>query len=165
MNAYRLSEAERAQAQELAYRDVSASFRWYLDHQNGGRGVILAGFSQGAQMCLELLKEYYGGDGADAASLRDGLVAVYAIGWSVTEDMVQAYPQIVPAKGETDTGVVISFDCEDGTLSDTLVIPAGTKALSINPLNWRRLWKRASSRAMRITPCARTPISAAWRPL
>ena len=137
MNAYRLSEAERAQAQELAYRDVSASFRWYLDHQNGGRGVILAGFSQGAQMCLELLKEYYGGDGAEAASLRDGLIAVYAIGWSVTEDMVQAYPQIVPAKGETDTGVVVSFDCEDGTLSDTLVIPAGTKALSINPLNWR----------------------------
>jgi|GEM_PF-1511716 len=137
MNAYKLSAEERAQAQELAYRDVSASFRWYLDHENGGRGIILAGFSQGAQMCLELLKEYYGGDGAEAVSLREGLVAVYAIGWSVTEDMVQAYPQIVPAKGETDTGVVVSFDCEDGTLSDTLVIPTGTKALSINPLNWK----------------------------
>ncbi len=143
MNAYRLSAAERAQAQELAYRDVSASFRWYLDHENGGRGVILAGFSQGAQMCLELLKEYYGGDAAEAVSLRGGLVAVYAIGWSVTEEMAEAYPQIVPAKGETDTGVVVSFDCEDGTLSDTLVIPAGTKALSINPLSWRTDGARA----------------------
>jgi|GEM_PF-308796 len=137
MNAYKLPEAERAAAQAVAYADVSAAFRWYLDHENGGRGVILAGFSQGAQMCLELLKAYYGGDGAEAEALRRGLVAVYSIGWSVTEEMANAYPQIVPAKGETDTGVVVSFDCEDGTLTDTLVIPAGTKALSINPLNWK----------------------------
>ncbi|MBO4916243.1 MAG: DUF3089 domain-containing protein [Oscillospiraceae bacterium] len=137
MNAYKLSAEERLPAQELAYRDVSASFRWYLEHENGGRGIILAGFSQGAQMCLELLKEYYGGDGAEAVSLRDGLVAVYAIGWSVPEEMARSYPQIIPAKGETDTGVVVSFDCEDGTLSGTVATPEGTKALSINPLSWR----------------------------
>jgi len=134
MNAYTLSEAERAQAKEVAYADVSAAFRHYLDHENGGRALILAGFSQGSDMCLELMKEYYGGE---ANALREKLVAVYAIGWSVMEDMVAAYPQIVPAQGETDVGTVISFDCEDGTLSDTLVIPAGTKALSINPLNWK----------------------------
>ena len=137
MNAYRLSETERAEAFSVAYGDVSAAFRWYLERENAGRGLILAGFSQGAQMCLELLKEYYGGDGAEAAALRNNLIAVYAIGWSVTEEMTKEYPQIVPAKGETDTGTVVSFDCEDGTLTDTLVIPAGTKALSINPLNWR----------------------------
>ena len=112
MNAYKLPEAERLEAQAVAYGDVSAAFRWYLDHENGGRGLILAGFSQGAQMCLELLKEYYGGDSAEAAAL-------------------------LPASGETDTGTVVSFDCEDGTRTDTLVIPAGTRALSINPLNWR----------------------------
>jgi len=137
MNAYKLPEEERAKAMEVAFGDVSAAFRWYLDHENGGRGIVLAGFSQGAQMCLELLKTYYGGDAPEAVSLRENLVAVYAIGWSVTEEMAAAYPQIVPAKGETDTGSVICFDCEDGSLTDTLVIPAGTKALSINPLNWR----------------------------
>ena len=51
--------------------------------------------------------------------------------------MTAAYPQIVPAAGETDTGVVVSFDCEDGTLASTLVIPEGTVALSIKPLNWK----------------------------
>ena len=136
MNAYKLSEDARAQAQEIAYSDVSAAFRWYLDYENNGRGLILAGFSQGSQMCLELLKEYFGGEDTGAQALGDQLIAVYAIGWSVTEDMTAAYPQIVPAQGETDTGVVVSFDCEDGSLTDTLVIPAGTKALSINPLNW-----------------------------
>jgi len=71
MNAYKLSEMERSAAQEIAYEDVSAAFRWYLDHENGGRGLILAGFSQGSQMCLELMKEYYGGDGAEAKALRE----------------------------------------------------------------------------------------------
>ncbi len=137
MNAYKLSEDARAQAQEIAYSDVSAAFRWYLDNANGGRGLILAGFSQGSQMCLELLKEYFDSEDTEAQALGEQLIAVYAIGWSVTEDMTAAYPQIVPAFGETDTGVVISFDCEDGSLTDTLVIPAGTKALSINPLNWK----------------------------
>ena len=137
MNAYKLTEEERANAQEIAYSDISAAFRWYLDNENNGHGIILAGFSQGSQMCLELLKEYFGGEGEEAKKLSKNLIAVYAIGWAVTEEMTKAYPQIVPAGGETDTGVVVSFDCEDGTLTETLVIPAGTKALSINPLNWK----------------------------
>ena len=137
MNAYKLSEEARAEAREIAYADVSAAFRWYLDNENGGRGLILAGFSQGADMCLELMKEYYGGDSAEAQRLRDGLVTVYAIGWSVTEEMAETYPQIIPARGETDVGTVVCFDCEDGSLTDSLVIPAGTKARSINPLNWK----------------------------
>ena len=62
INAYTLPEAERDNAKEIAYGDVSAAFRWYLDNENDGRGIILAGFSQGGEMCLELLKEYYGGD-------------------------------------------------------------------------------------------------------
>ena len=137
LNAYTLSEEERAQAEANAYLDVSAAFRWYLDNANNGRPLILAGFSQGSQMCLKLMEEYYYGDGEEARALRDNLVEVYAIGWSVTEEMTREYPQIVPASGETDTGTVICFDCEDGSLTETLVIPAGAKALSINPLNWK----------------------------
>ena len=137
MNAYKLGEAEHAQAREIARQDVSAAFRWYLDHENAGRPLILAGFSQGAEMCLELLKEFYGGESAEARALRDNLIAVYAIGWAVTEEMTLTWPQIVPAKAETDVGTVVSFDCEDGTLAGSLVIPQGTKALSINPLNWK----------------------------
>jgi len=136
INAYELTEAERKQAEANAWLDVSAAFRWYLDHENRGRPLILAGFSQGSQMCLELLKEYYG-EGAEADALRRSLIAVYAIGWRVTEEMTEAYPQIVPAEGETDTGTVVNFECEDGTVTDTIIIPAGETALSINPLNWR----------------------------
>ncbi len=137
VNAYRLPEEEQAEARRVAYADVSDAFRWYLENENGGRGLILAGFSQGSEMCLELMKEYFGGESAEAEALREQLITVYALGWSVTEEMTAAYPQIIPAKGETDTGTVVAFDCEDGTLEETMIIPAGTKALSINPLNWQ----------------------------
>jgi D-alanyl-D-alanine dipeptidase len=137
INAYLLPEAERIQARQIAYTDVSAAFRWYLENENNGRGIILAGFSQGGEMCLELLKEYYGGEGTEAKALRERLIAVYSIGWVVTEDMTAEYPQIVPAAGETDVGSVICFDCEDGNVTETIIIPAGVKALSINPLNWK----------------------------
>ena len=136
INAYRQPDADRAEAKAVAYGDVSAAFRWYLNHENGGRPLILAGFSQGGEMCLELLKEYFG-DTEEGIALRDRLISVYALGWTVTEEMTRAYPQIVPAQGETDLGTVVSFDCEDGTLTDTIIIPAGVRALSINPLNWK----------------------------
>ena len=137
INAYNLPEAEREKARQTAYEDVSAAFRWYLDHENDGRGIILAGFSQGGEMCQELLKEYYGGESEEAAALRDRLISVYSIGWSLTEETTEAYPQIIPASGETDIGTVVSFDCEDGNVTETIIIPAGMKALSINPLNWK----------------------------
>ena len=137
INAYRLPETERAKAKEIAYADVSAAFRWYLDNENNNRGIILAGFSQGGEMCLELLKEYYGGESAEAQALRKRLIAVYSIGWMVTEEMTSSYPQIVPASGETDLGSVVCFECEDGNVTESIIIPTGMKALSINPLNWK----------------------------
>ncbi len=135
INAYTLPESEREKAKEVAYRDLSAAFRWYLDHENNGRPIILAGFSQGGEMSLELLKEYFGGSQGQA--LRERLVAVYVLGWMVTEDLTETWEQIIPAEGETDTGVVVSFDCEDASVEETIIIPAGAKALSINPLNWK----------------------------
>ena len=136
INAYSLPEKYREQAKEIAYRDVADAFRWYLENESSDRGLILAGFSQGAELCLEILKEFYGDDNPDAAKLRANLVTVYAIGWYLTEEMTEEYPQIVPAVGEKDNGTVVCFDCEDGTLTGTIIIPEGVKTLSINPLNW-----------------------------
>ena len=137
INAYRLPEEEFGQAESIAYRDISDAFRWYLDNENDGRGLILAGFSQGSEMCLKLLEEYFGTDSAEAEALRGQLITVYAIGWRVTEEMTEQYPQIVPASGGDDIGTVVAFDCEDGTLTGTIVIPEGVRTMSINPLNWK----------------------------
>ena len=132
MKVYSMDPKEREPYLELAYSDVSAAFAWYLEHENHDRPIILAGFSQGADMCYRLLEEYFG----DKA-LYSRLVAVYAIGWPCTEELTRQYSQIRPARREDDTGVVISFDCEDPALKETMITPADVRANSINPLNWR----------------------------
>ena len=132
MQVYSRDPSEWEPYLKKAYQDVSASFRWYLEEKNNDRPIILAGFSQGADMCYRLLEEYF-----DDEELYDSLVAVYAIGWHCTDEMVRQYPQIVPASRETDTGVVISFDCEAPELSETFICPAGEKGYAINPLNWK----------------------------
>ena len=40
---------------ELAYRDVLSAWRFYLAHENAGRGVVLIGHSQGAYLLMRLL--------------------------------------------------------------------------------------------------------------
>ena len=132
MKIYDLTEEEREPYLALAYSDISAAFAWYLENENEGRPIILAGFSQGADMCLRLLEEYFGDE-----SLYNQLVAVYAVGWSCTEEMVQEYPQIVPAQSADDIGTVICFDCEAPEVTETVITPAGTRSYSINPLNWK----------------------------
>lgn len=132
MKVYELSAVDREVYMELAYTDVSAAFSYYLENWNEGRPIILAGFSQGADMCYRLMMEYF-----DDEKLKAQLVAVYAIGWPLTEEMTKEYPQLKAAQNETDIGVVISFECEDKSVADSFIVPAGTRMLSINPVNWR----------------------------
>ena len=132
MNAYSLEDDKREPYIETAYSDVSAAFSYYLENENNGRPIVLACFSQGADMCYRLMEEYFGDD-----ALYDQLVAVYAIGWSCNDEMAEKYPQLKPAKGEDDIGVFVSFDCEAPEVEETFINPIGQKALSINPLNWK----------------------------
>ncbi len=137
LKAYEYDLKTREEILENAYIDVSAAFKYYLEHKNNGRPVILAGFSQGADMCYRLLQEYYSGCDVESGKRRDNLVAVYGIGWTLTEEMLANFQYIKAAQGELDTGVIISYDCEDGNVTDSIITPSGTQAISINPLNWK----------------------------
>ena len=132
LNSYRQDETERERRLEIAYRDVSDAFAYYMENENDGRPIILAGFSQGADMCYRLMGEYFG-----EKEMQDKLVACYGIGWACTDELIQKYPQIVPASSADDLGVVVSFDCEAPEVTETIVNPAGQKAYCINPLNWK----------------------------
>lgn len=132
-NVYSMTDTTAAQTyHDLAYEDVRAAFLYYMTYWNDGRPLILAGFSQGASLCLRLMEEFFGDE-----ELADQLVACYAIGWPVTQEMVDTYPQIQVAQGESDTGVVISYNSEATYITSSTLVPEGTKALSINPLNWK----------------------------
>jgi hypothetical protein len=53
----------------IAYDDVLAAFRYYLAHFDDGRGIVLLGHSQGAQLIERLLQDLFDGDPAMRARL------------------------------------------------------------------------------------------------
>ena len=132
LNVYEMPEEDREPYLEIAYEDVKDAFEYYWETCNDGRPIILAGFSQGADMCLRLMKDFFAQD-----DRMEQLVACYAIGWRVTEDDLQEFPHLKMASGESDTGVIVSFNSEAETVTDSLMIPAGTRTLAINPLHWK----------------------------
>ena len=129
---YSMTEEEMQPYLEIAYRDVAAAFEYYFEHCNNGRPIILAGFSQGSQLLLMLMKEYF-----DDPKYSEKLIAAYCIGWRVTEEEIAQYPQLKMAQGEADTGVIISFNSEAEGIEESLIVPNGGKTLGINPLNWK----------------------------
>ena len=132
LNVYELSAEDREEYLALAYADIKDAFLYYLEHYNNGRPIILAGFSQGGDMSIRLLKDCFAEE-----EVNELLVACYAIGWSVSEEDLEQYPHLRFASGEDDTGVIISFNSEAESVTDSLMIPAGTRTLAINPLNWK----------------------------
>ena len=129
---YSMSDEEMKPYLEIAYRDVAAAFEYYYKNCNNGRPIILAGFSQGSQLLLMLLEEYF-----DDAEYSEKLVAAYCIGWRVTEEDIAEYPHLKMAQGENDTGVIISFNSEAEGVEDSIMVPGGVKTFGINPLNWK----------------------------
>ena len=105
LNVYAMETSDREQYLELAFDDVKNAFEYYYKTCNNGRPIILAGFSQGADMCIRLMKERFKNE-----NIQDQLIACYAIGWRITEEEIREYPQLKSAEGESDTGVIISFN-------------------------------------------------------
>lgn len=131
LNVYEMSVADREPFLSIAYDDVEAAFDFYFANLNGGRPIILAGFSQGADMCLRLMKERF-----NSGDMRDKLIACYAIGWSVTQQEIDEYPYLVFAQSNDDTGVIISFNSEAPDIKSSVIVPQDVKTLAINPLSW-----------------------------
>ncbi len=107
----------------VASDDVRRAFNYYLEHQNGGRPFILAGYSQGGLIMLQLLKEM-------TEETYGRLIAAYAIGVAIPE----TGPHVVPAKGADDTGVTICYN----SVRDKNCAMRGWErsAVAINPVNW-----------------------------
>ena len=130
LSVYELPEEEREPYLDIALADVEDAFEYYWENINEGQPLILAGFSQGADLCISLRKDCFDQE------MADQLIACYAIGWRVTDEDLADSPFLRMAAGETDTGVVISFNSE-AEITDSLMIPEGTKTFAINPLNWK----------------------------
>ena len=115
---------------QLGAKDIERAFDYYLKHLNTDRPFILAGHSQGTMTLINLMRKRF-----NAPELQKRLVAAYLIGYSVTKDDLKKYPWMKFAQGETDLGVIISFNTEGVDAGPSPVLLPD--AISINPLNWR----------------------------
>ena len=112
----------------LAMGDVRRAFQYYVDHLSGGRPFVLAGFSQGGEALVELLKEM-------PEELRPRLVAAYVLGWKITGDDLTEAPWIRPARGADDTGVTICYNSVETPEAANPLVSEGN-SVAINPVNW-----------------------------
>ena len=119
----------------VPYDDITAALDCFFENYNEGRPFIIAGHSQGSCMAKLVLKKYF----KDHPEYYERMVAAYLIGFAVTRDELNAYPHLKFATGETDTGVIISWNTEgignvEANVSTAVLMP---NAISINPLNWK----------------------------
>lgn len=114
-------------AYELAYSDIEDAFNYYFSESD--KPFILAGFSQGAEMIIELIKNTF-----DDAEIQKRFIAAYAIGWRLDSLDVQNNKHLKAAKSNIDLGVVISYSSEASFIDSSIMVPKST--MSINPLSW-----------------------------
>jgi hypothetical protein len=81
IRSYSSLDGRGREALLLAYSDIKAAFQEYLAKYNKGKGIILAGHSQGGTHVSLLLKEFF-----DGKPLQDQLVAAYLPGIGVDEN-------------------------------------------------------------------------------
>ena len=127
------SEYLKFQCQEQR-TDIYAALDYYFAHYNKGRPFILAGHSQGSAMTKIVLMEYM----RMHPEYYSRMVAAYVLGFAVTQEDLDTHPHLKFAQGESDAGVVVSWNVEGPANHDKQNIVVEKGAVSINPLNWKR---------------------------
>ncbi len=112
----------------LALWDVGRAFNYYTQHLNKDRPFVLVGYSQGAMAVLQLLQEM------DNATY-DRMIAAYAIGVNIPQQLLDACNRIVPASGADDIGVTICYNSVRDP-SCAIQLLGDDNAVAINPVNW-----------------------------
>ena len=120
----------------LPYTDIKAALDYFFEKCNNGRPFIIAAHSQGSALLKYVLKTYF----KEHQDYYKRMVAAYPIGFSITKDDLEQYPYLKFAEGESDAGVIISYNTEgpknvEENANNKVVLPG---AISINPLNWKR---------------------------
>lgn len=129
--------ASKKKALMLAYEDVKQAFEHYLNHENNGRPIVIAGHSQGALHGLWLLDEYFDGE-----PLQDQLVVAYLPGWPIPDTLFQHLPL---SQRPEQTGCLAGWSTflKGHYPDDYDTFYQGAEV--VNPLSWEANEERASS--------------------
>jgi hypothetical protein len=119
----------------MPYADITAALDYYFEHCNEGRPFIIAGHSQGSALVKQVLFRYF----KEHPEYYQRMVAAYVIGYAVTKEDLENHPYLKFATGESDAGVIVSWNTEGAknvemNAKTVVLMPNG---ISINPLNWK----------------------------
>ena len=111
-------EEEQRAAIKLAYADVRAAWRDYLENYNHGRGVVLIGHSQGTIMLTQLLRSEI----EPRRAIRKRLVSAILLGGNVTvrqgSKVGGSFRRTPPCRSQEQIGCVIAFSTYNETPPD-----------------------------------------------
>lgn len=113
---------------EIAYSDVKRAFDYYLKHFNKGRGIIIAGHSQGSMHASKLLKDYF-----DGTALESQLVAAYLPGAAI-EPLYYQSLDILDSPEEI--GGVVSWNTYKAGKLPKRYENYYKGRLTVNPITW-----------------------------
>lgn len=117
-----------------ASKDPSDALDYYFEHYNNGRPFILAAHSQGSNISLHLLQDYF----SDHPDYAERMIAAYPIGYGFTPKDLQKIKFLKFAEGETDIKVIVSWNTEGPGNKNQKNVVVKEGEYCINPLNWSR---------------------------
>jgi DUF3089 family protein len=92
----------------LQYDDVRDAFKYYLDHDNKGRGFVLVGHSQGAFILAELIRQEI-----DGKPIQSRMVSAMLLGTTLSvpkgKDVGGSFKTVPLCRSASQTGCAITF--------------------------------------------------------
>jgi hypothetical protein len=92
----------------MAYNDVVDAWKYYLEHDNKGRGVVLIGHSQGSAVLTQLIHNEI-----DGKPVQAHLVSALLLGWNLAvprgKDAGGAFQKVPLCHSANQTGCVITY--------------------------------------------------------
>lgn len=128
LRSYHNLEDGGREALLLAYSDIKEAFEYYLEHNNNGNAIILAGHSQGATHISLLLKDFF-----DGKPLQNKLIAAYLPGIGLEEDQ---YECIDLMKHKDSIGGFVSWNTFKKKYDTPQYRNWYEGKASINPVTW-----------------------------
>jgi hypothetical protein len=105
----------------LAYDDVRDGWKYYLEHDNKGRGVVLVAHSQGSYILAELIRQEI-----DGKPVQSRLVSAILLGTTIAvprgKDVGGSFQHVPLCRSASQTGCVITY----ASYRSTIPPPANT---------------------------------------
>jgi pimeloyl-ACP methyl ester carboxylesterase len=113
----------------VGYKDVRAAWRYYLAHDNGGRGVVLIGHSQGTSILTELIRHEI--EGTPIQSRIVSALLIGAPGGILVprgRDVGGTFAHMPLCRAATETGCVVAYSSFRVTAPPTATTRFGRSA-------------------------------------